>query len=265
MIDTHAHLHLPPFDPDRERVLARDFAMGVTGIVEVCITPERWPIVERLARADPRVVATVGIHPHEAARTTPADLAALEPHFEQPFVVAIGETGLDTYRDYAPLAAQERLFATQVAAARATGLPLVIHCRAAFSEVFEILDREGRGQVRGVFHCFSGTLAEVREVLARGFHIGLAGAVTYDTPRWGPLLRQVPLEAVLLETDCPYLKPDPDRGGRNEPAWVLRTAEVVASLMGLATDELIGAADRNAEELLAVHFPAGARAGGVAP
>jgi TatD DNase family protein len=263
MIDTHAHLHLPHFDPDRERVLARDFAMGVTGIVEVCISRERWPLVQRLAQADPRVVATAGIHPHEAARTTPDDLAALESCCERPFVVAVGETGIDTYRDYAPLPDQQQLFATQVAVARATGLPLVIHCRAAFPEVFAVLDREGRGEVHGVFHCFSGGPAEAREVLARGFRLGLAGTVTYDPARWGPLLRQVPVEALLLETDCPYLKPDPDRGGRNEPAWVLRTAEVVASLVGLETDELIRAADSNAQELFSVRFPAAPGAGEV--
>ncbi len=262
MIDTHAHLHMPHFDADRDRVLARDFAMGVTGIVEVCVSPERWALVERLARSDPRIVATVGIHPHEASRATPADLQALEARCAQPFVVAVGETGIDTYRDYAPLPAQEKLFAAQVAMARATGLPLVIHCRAAFAEVFAILDREGRGQVCGVFHCFSGDLAAAREVIARGFRLGLAGTVTYAPARWGPLLRELPLEALLLETDCPYLKPAPDRGGRNEPAWVLRTAEVVASLLGLAADELIRAADRAAEELFAVQFPAVASAGG---
>ena len=256
MIDTHAHLHLPDFDADRERVLARDFAMGVTGIVEVCIAPQRWPQVERLATADPRVVATAGIHPHEAARATPADLAALEPRLAQPFVVAVGETGIDTYRDYAPLAAQRSLFAAQVALARGSGLPLVVHCRAAFDEVFAILDRAGRAGVRGVFHCFSGGAAEAREVIARGFRIGLGGAVTYAPDRWRPLLREVPLAAVLLETDCPYLKPAPDRGGRCEPAHVLRTAEVVAALMDIPTGELIRSADRNAEELFGVCFPA---------
>jgi TatD DNase family protein len=261
MIDTHAHLHLPHFDADRERVLARDFAMGVTGIVEVCIAREHWPLVARLAQADPRVVATAGIHPHEAARVTPDDLAALEPCYELPFVVAIGETGIDTYRDYAPLAAQQGLFRAQVGAARSTGLPLVVHCRAAFAEVFEILDREGGGNVRGVFHCFSGGPAEAREVFARGFLVGLGGAVTYDPARWGPLLRQAPLEAVLLETDCPYLKPDPDRGGRNEPAFVLRIAEVVAALMGIETERLIEAADRNAERLFGVRFPTATRSG----
>lgn len=256
MIDTHAHLHLPDFDADRERVLARDFAMGVTGIVEVCISPERWPLVAALAAADPRVVATAGIHPHAAAHASAADLGALESRCAQPHVVAVGETGIDTYRDYAPLPAQRSLFAAQVALAHAIGLPLVIHCRAAFEEVFAILDHEGRGRVRGVFHCFSGGAEEAREVLARGFRIGLGGAVTYAPDRWRPILREVPLAAVLLETDCPYLKPEPDRKGRCEPAHVLRTAEVVAALMEITVAGLIAAADDNAEALFGVRFPA---------
>ncbi len=261
MIDTHAHLHLPDFDADRERVLARDFALGVTGIVEVCISPERWPLVEELAAADPRVVATAGIHPHAAARASAADLTALEARCAQPHVVAVGETGIDTYRDYAPLEAQRSLFAAQVALARASGLPLVVHCRAAFDEVLAILDREGRGGVRGVFHCFSGGATEARELFARGFHIGLGGAVTYAPDRWRGILREVPLEAVLLETDCPYLKPEPDRKGRCEPAHVLRTAEVVAALMAVAVPRLIAAADANAEALFGVRFPAREGAG----
>ncbi len=257
MIDTHAHLHLPEYDGDRERVVTRNFAMGITGIVEVCISRDRWPLIDRLVKADRRIHATVGIHPHAASPSALAELRRMEVHCGRDEVVAVGETGLDTYRDYAPLEDQRALFAAQVALARETGLPLVIHCRQAFAEVFAILDREGRGRVRGVFHCFSGGLEEARETHARDFLIGLAGGVTYAPDRWRPILRYLPREALLLETDCPYLRPAPDRRGRNEPAWVFRTAEVVAELLELETDQLVEEADRNAARLFGprLHSP----------
>ncbi len=263
MIDTHAHLHLPDFDHDRECVVIRDFALGLTGILEVSISANRWSIVKLLAEGDRRILATAGVHPHEAARETAPDLRALEKQIHHSSVVAIGETGIDTYRDYAPLEDQRKLFAAQVRLARESGLPLVIHCREAFQEVFSILDREGRGEVRGVFHCFSGDLTAARQVLARGFAVGLGGAVTYAPERWRPLLRSLPLESLLLETDCPYLRPAPDRGGRNEPALVFHTAQVVAELLGIDPGELERIADRNAAELFGFSVTARDQGAGV--
>jgi len=249
MIDTHAHLHLPDFDADRETVITRNLAIGITGILEVCISLDGWPAVARLMDADRRICVTAGIHPHEAGRAGAADLRRLEPRLQLPKVRAIGETGIDTYRDYAPIEDQRALFAAHVALARETGMPLVVHCREAFGEVFAILDREGRGKTSGVFHCFSGTQAEAREVLARGLAIGLGGAVTYAPERWKPIIRALPAASILLETDCPYLRPAPDRHGRNEPALVFRTAEVVAEMRGVDVQSLEHLADANATRL----------------
>jgi TatD DNase family protein len=254
MIDTHAHLHLPQFDSDRSAVLARDFALGVTGIVEVSISPERWGLVRELIEGDSRIVATAGIHPHEAGGDTARFEKELLRLIAHPRVVAVGETGLDAYRDYAPLEEQRRLLARHVGLARETGLPLVIHCREAFSELLPILDREGGDRLRGVFHCFSGTPRDLEEVHGRGFFVGIGGAVTYHPRRWAPLLAQIPRSALLLETDCPYLKPAPERSGRNEPAWVFRTAEVVAELSGLDLGELEAMVDANAVSLFGPHW-----------
>ncbi len=249
MIDTHAHVHLPHYDGDREQVLAAGFALGLTGFIEVNISRRDYPAVRRLAVADPRIVATVGIHPHEASRESLADLQILERELGRPETVAVGETGLDTYRDYAPLEDQRRLFRHQIGWARETGLPLVMHCRSAFPEMFALLDEEGRGEVRGVFHCFSGGRAELEAVLARGFHIGLGGAVTYSPDHWRRLLSGIPLDRILFETDCPYLRPAPDRKGRNEPAFVFVTAGQVAEWFEMDARELEALADRNAAGL----------------
>jgi TatD DNase family protein len=252
MIDTHAHVHLPHYDADRETVLTGNFAVGLTGLIEINIARRDWWAVKRLVEADPRIVGTVGIHPHEARRETLADLRALEPELQHAGVVAVGETGLDTFRDYAPLEDQRRLFRHQIGWARESGLPLVLHCRNAFPEMFALIDEEGRGRVRGVFHCFSGDREQLREVLARGFHVGLGGAVTYAPGRWRDLLPILPRERILFETDCPYLRPAPDRKGRNEPAFVFATAEFVAGLLGQEPEALIGQADANAAALFSL-------------
>lgn len=249
MIDTHAHLHLPDYDADRDQVITRDFAMGITALLEVCISPKRWPLVERLARSDARISATVGIHPHGAARHGVPALRSLERFLALDEVVAVGETGIDTYRDYAPIEDQRALFAAHVALARECKLPLVIHCREAFAELLPVLDREGRGAVKGVFHCFTGSAPEAHEVLSRGFLIGLGGAVTYGPQKWKPILAAIPLDAILLETDCPYLRPAPDRRGRNEPGFLFRTTEVIADLLGIAPGALERQADANARAL----------------
>ena len=249
MIDTHAHLHFRDYQLDRDLVITRDFAIGITAVIEVNLSRRDWPDLKRLIEADPRILGTVGIHAHEASRESAADLRALEKWLDHPEVVAIGETGIDTYRDYAPIENQRDLFAAHVNLARSRRMPLVIHCREAFEEVFAILDRDGDAETTGVFHCFSGGLEEARGVLRRGYKIGLGGNVTYAPEQWAPVLKELPLNAMLLETDCPFLKPAPERRGRNEPAWVFRTAELIAGILGLQTRYFIKQADRNAVDL----------------
>jgi TatD DNase family protein len=262
MIDSHAHLHFPDFDSDRAAVLTRAFALGVTAIVEVNVSPASWPQVARIAAADPRLFASLGIHPHDATPAATRELAQLAPALAQPApegmparIVAIGETGLDTVRSRSGHEDQRALFVAHVGLARETGLPLVIHCREAFPPLLELLDREGRGEVTGVFHCFSGGLEEARAVIRRGFRLGLGGAVTYALERWEAVLAQIPHEAILLETDCPYLQPDPQRHARNEPAQLFTIAAAIAPLLGLDARALEDQADRNAVGLFRLTLP----------
>jgi len=252
MIDSHAHLHFPDFASDLLQVLTRSFAMGVTGIVEVAVGPHGWPDVLALAHADPRIHACLGIHPHEARAATPPALRELDRLIADRKVVALGETGLDRVRGFAPLEDQERAFVAQIGLARERRIPLVVHCREAFDELLPVLDREGRRLVRGVFHCFSGDLTQAQRVTGRGFCVGLGGAITYAPERWRPVLRVLPREAILLETDAPYLRPAPDRHGRNEPAFVFATAALIASLLEMEPAELERLADRNARRLFGI-------------
>jgi TatD DNase family protein len=252
MIDTHAHLHLSDFAQDRWHVLARGFALGISAVVEINIRARGWPGVAALVEGDPRLFAALGIHPHEAAGPAVAELERLAQRLPHPKVVAIGETGIDRQRGYAPFEEQLRLFRSHIALARETGLPLVIHCRRAFTEVCSILDAEGRGPWRGVFHCFSGGLPEARAVIGRGFHVGLGGLVTYDPERWLPVLRALPAERILLETDAPYLSPAPDRNRRNEPACLFETAREIARLLEIDPGELERLADENARSLFGI-------------
>ena len=262
MIDTHAHLHMDAFAADRSRVLTRSFAVGVSGIVEVSIGRRSWPAVLSLAAADPRIVATIGIHPHEAVPAALNEIAHLAPQADHPDVVAIGETGIDLVRSRTRLEDQQVVFRAQVGIAREMALPLVIHCREAFAEVFRILDAESRGQVRGVFHCFTGGKAEALEVVKRGFLIGLGGGVTYGPDRWRSILEAIPGEAILLETDSPYLRPAPERHGRNEPGHIFATAQVVAGLLKIGIGALETLADRNAARLFDRSFGAARRTAG---
>jgi len=249
MIDTHAHLHMAEFEADRARILARAFALGVSGIVEVGIDADSWPAVLALASADGRVHAAIGIHPHAAGEAQLARLRELPRLAHRPEVVAVGETGMDAVRSRTSREDQQALLREQVGLARELELPLILHCREAFAEIFRILDDEGRGRVRGVFHCFSGGESEIREIAARGFLIGLGGRVTYEPQRWEHLLAAIPAEALVLETDAPYLRPAPDRRGRNEPGFVWETARAVAALLAMDVTDLEARVDRNAVRL----------------
>ena len=247
MIDTHAHVHVDAYDGDRPTVLTRAFASGVRALLEVNITAGGWPGVRRLAESDPRIFAALGVHPNDAEATPAAVLGALlEREISHPRVRAVGETGLDYYRDRSSPEIQQASFRRHIAAAREADLPLVVHCRKAHDDVLKLLAEEGRGKVRGVMHCFSGDLEIARKSLDIGFRLGLGGSITYDAARWRPLVRAVGLEALVLETDCPYLTPEPDRGRRNEPARVWQTAQALAAYLDLTVEEVEASTDRTA-------------------
>lgn len=249
MIDTHAHVHVRAFEKDRAAVLDRTWSAGVGAIVEVNINAADWPKVRDLAHSDSRIYATIGIHPHD---TGEADMSALDRLFSEigdPRVVAIGETGLDYFRNYAPHDIQRDFFRRQVAVARETRLPLVVHSRAAHEDVLRIIEEEGRGEVRGVLHCFSGDAAIARRGIELGFLLGFGGASTYSPDRSGPLIRGIGIESIILETDCPYLTPHPRRKDRNEPSNIPAIAAAIADYLGVDTADLERSTDANAIRL----------------
>ena len=262
MIDTHAHLHTKQFAADRPLVLERAFQAGLRAILEVNIDAGGWPHARALAESDPRVFLTAGIHPHDSGKARSEDLEALASQIFHPRIRAVGETGLDYYRNYAPHDLQQEFFRRQVALAREAGLPLVVHVRhskdgpSAQADAVRILTEEGRGRVRGVFHCFSGDLEAARQAVDLGFLLGFGGAITYSPKRTAPLVNAIAealtLSVFLLETDCPYLTPHPHREERNEPANVPVICAALASYLGLPPADLERITDQNAVALFSL-------------
>jgi TatD DNase family protein len=248
IIDSHAHVTSRQFDADREAVLQRAFANGVRMIVNVGCDVQSSLDAIRLAAEDVRLYATVGIHPHEAARATEDDWRLIEELVRADRVVAVGECGFDRgpHND-APLPLQEGLLRLHVALARETGLPLVIHNRETYPELFAVLEEEAaKAPLAGVMHCFSGGPAEARRSLELGFYLSFSGVVTFKNAReMQDAARVTPLDRILVETDCPYLTPHPHRGKRNEPAYVRHTADFLADLLGVGREEMERTTERN--------------------
>jgi TatD DNase family protein len=247
VIDSHTHLDLCE-DTDSELV-ERAVAAGVKKLLTVGTDGASCRAALAAAEAFPQVWAAIGRHPNYAKGFDDADLVELEALAEHPRCLAIGETGLDFYRDYAPRADQERAFAAQIALARATGKPLVIHSRAAEAETLDQLAREADG-VRVIMHCFAMPEC-VRECLERGYWLSFAGNVTYkNAADLAGAAEQVPDERLLVETDAPYLTPQAVRKHRNEPAFVAHTIAFLAELRGTSREQLAGAVERTAERVL---------------
>jgi len=242
---------MKPFDGDRADVIARAFAAGLQLVVNVGADVEGSRQSVALAASHPRIYATVGIHPHEAGRATDDDWRAIEELARAPKVVGVGECGLDRgpHND-APLPAQERLFRRHVDLARRTGKTLVVHNRDTYPELFRILEDEAkRGPVRGVMHCFSGGPDEAKRSVDLGFYVSFSGVLTFkNAQRTRDAAKATPLDRMLVETDCPYLAPEPHRGARNEPAYVVHTARRLAETIGAPFEEV---AHRTHENTLA--------------
>jgi len=256
LVDTHAHVHGERFDEDRAAMLARAHAAGVDRIVTVGCDLEDTRRALDVA-AEFALYATVGIHPHEA-KDAPDDVAAAFDALRAASparVVAVGETGLDYYYNHSPADDQRRVLRAQIAYAGDRGLPVVFHQRDAFDDFVAVL-REvwDRSAMRGVIHCFTGDTAQARTFVDEfGMLLGIGGVVTFKTAQ--PLrdaVGAVGLASLVMETDCPYLAPIPYRGQRNEPAFVVQSAQKVAEVLGTGVDDVIATTTANAERLFSL-------------
>jgi TatD DNase family protein len=248
LIDTHCHLDFPDFAPERDAVVSRAKEAGVGRMITISTHVERFPTYAAIAEAYDNVFCTVGTHPHHAHDTPEASATELAALAQHPKCVGIGEAGLDYHYDRAPRDVAQRVFRTHIAAARESGLPLVIHTRDADADTAAILEDEmGKGAFKALLHCFTASRELAERALALGLYISFAGVVTFkNSQALRDIAAAAPLDRLLVETDAPFLAPAPFRGKRNEPAYVARTAAVLAEARGIGAAELAAATTDNA-------------------
>ncbi|HHU93434.1 MAG TPA: TatD family hydrolase [Halanaerobiaceae bacterium] len=247
LIDTHAHLDSSRFNKDRAEVIKNARDTGVSYIVNIGADLRSSRYSVKLAREYPFIFATVGIHPHDAIGLDANVLAELEKLAGEEKVVAIGEIGLDYYYDHSPRDIQRAAFIDQLVLAKKLNLPIVVHSREAEEDTISILKEHYRQGGTGILHCFSGSLKMAREALELGFYLAFGGIVTFKNA--GGLLEvleELPLDRILLETDCPYLSPVPYRGKRNEPAYLPYVAEKIGEIKGVSLEEVAEITTANA-------------------
>jgi len=251
LVDSHCHLDYPGLVEDQPAVLARARAAGVGAMVNIATRESEWAAVRATAEREADVFATVGIHPHEADAHQHVDAERLIAECEHPRIVGIGESGLDYHYDRSDRAAQRALFRVHIAAARATGLPLVIHTRDAEEDTAAILREEiTAGAFPALIHCFTASAAFARAVLPLGLYISMSGIVTFKkSVELQAVARELPLDRLLVETDAPFLAPTPYRGKTCEPAHVALTAAFVARLRGIDAGALAQATTANFHRL----------------
>ena len=251
LVDSHAHLDAQPYSTDLDEVIARAKENRVAYILTVGCDLESSRASVDLAIRYPNLYASVGIHPHDASLVNDQAMAELARMIESTDkVVAVGETGLDFYRDRSPRDQQEDAFRRHIQLAKDTGKPLIIHDRDAHDDVVRIMQEENAAEAGGVLHCFSGDLEMAKRAIDLGFYISISGPVTYRNARQLPgIVRALPLDRLLVETDCPFLAPEPYRGKRNEPAHTRLVAERIAELKGISFDDLALATTANAQRL----------------
>jgi TatD DNase family protein len=255
LIDSHAHIQGKEYAGEAADVIARAREADVERIIAVGGAGDMSSNTEAvaLASAFPDIYATVGMHPHDAKDVDEDDLRKLRELAANEKVVAVGETGLDYYYNHSPRDMQRRVFAQFIHMARETGLPIVVHERDAAQEAAELLREESDGDLRGVIHCFTGSYDAARTYLDLGFYLSFTGIITFKNAE--PLrdvVRRIPLERMLVETDSPYLTPVPHRGKRNEPAYVRLVAETVAKVKEISLDEVATVTTRNVCELFKI-------------
>jgi TatD DNase family protein len=251
LIDSHCHLDFPDFAADRDAVIARAKARGVGRMITISTRVDRFAEIAAIAARDPDIFCTVGTHPHQAHEEPEASAEKLVGLARNPKCVGIGEAGLDYHYDRAPRDVAARVFRTHIAAARQSGLPLVIHARDADEDVAAILkDEMGKGAFAAILHCFTAGRMLAETGLALGLYVSFSGVVTFkNSQELRDIARDVPLDRMLVETDAPFLAPVPNRGKRNEPAFVVDTAGVLAAVKGISEADFARATTDNVQRL----------------
>ena len=252
IIDTHAHLDFPDYKDDIDEVIERAGEVGVEYMINVGTTVASSNKSIELAKQYEQIYASIGIHPNEASKVSGEEWSRLEALAGGDKVVAIGETGLDYYRDRSKREDQKRLFHQHIELAQRHNLPVIIHNREASSDCLDIV-HEYSGKIKGVVHCFAGTVEDAEEFLKLGFHVSFAGPITFPkADNLREALKAVPVERLLLETDCPFLAPQPKRGKRNEPSYLQYTIPVLAELYKLSVEDIQRITTLSAKKLFGI-------------
>ena len=253
LVDHHCHLDFPDFAAERDAVVARATAAGVTTLVTISTRVRKFDVYRDIAEAYPRVYCSVGTHPHQAHEELDVPVSELVEKSRHPKCIAIGEAGLDYFYDKSPRAAQREGLLNHVEAARQTGLPLVIHSRDADDDMADLLEAEmAKGAFKAVLHCFTGGERLAQRALALGIYISASGVITFKkSEALRAVFAAVPLDRLLVETDSPYLAPGPHRGKRNEPAFVVNTAATLAEVKGISRDAIADQTTENFYRLYA--------------
>ncbi|MEC2076582.1 TatD family hydrolase [Metabacillus fastidiosus] len=253
LFDTHAHLNALQYENDVEEVIQRALDEGVSEIVVVGFDRETIERAMELIEEYDFIYAAIGWHPVDAIDMTDKDLQWIRELSEHPKVVAIGEMGLDYYWDKSPKDIQKEVFRKQIALAKEVKLPIIIHNRDATADVVAILEEEGASEVGGIMHCFTGSLEVAKQCMDMNFYISFGGPVTFkNAKKPKEVVQEIPLDRLLIETDCPYLTPHPFRGKRNEPGYVKYVAEEIAKLRNLSYEEIAKKTSDNGKKIFGI-------------
>ncbi len=246
--DTHTHLYSEAFDEDRDEMIQRALQAGITRFFIPAIDSEYTEGMYALEKTYPdNVFLMMGLHPTHVKETYEKELAHIEEQFAQRDFFAVGEIGIDLYWDKTTLAIQQDAFRRQIQLAKRKKLPIVIHCRDAFDEVFEVLESEKGEELFGIFHCFTGTKEQAEQAISYNMKLGIGGVVTFKNGKIDTYLAEIPLEHIVLETDSPYLSPVPYRGKRNESSYLTLVAEKLATLYQEPLDTIARITSANAD------------------
>jgi len=249
LTDSHCHLHMDHYRKDRRKVIERARREGVALMITIGTDLEDSQKALKLAEEEPDIFCTVGFHPHGAGRVTERDMEALEELAKGEKVIAIGETGLDYYRDLSPREIQRKVFMEQLELARSLGKPVVIHCRDAYRDLIRLMVDKRAQEVGGVIHCFSGDWETAQTFLNIGFFLSFAGNITYPkAEKLREVFKKAPKDRLLMETDAPFLTPQEERGKRNEPAFIRYTYQLGSELKGIKLEDWIDQVNNNVHE-----------------